>query len=227
MGQYLLKFKGKYRLLAELDKQTNDIPRNANGEIDQDDVEIYIACRHNMKITYYGLNESRRGVLTAYIPSVIRGRNIKKELKKQKIEIFDYDESDEEVMFHFNAVDIEPVATLMKAKISGANISPFSKRNLPQRKDIIIPDDEMKKYKEISSKVDKKDMLMFKTWNTAFLNNVLQKKIRKETKDKSYDYKADMKKMKLGRQVKEFIWTKRYWQEYLNYLDKEVKNYYA
>ena len=220
-----MKYKGVYRLLPELDLETHDLPRDEAGNI-EDDAEIYIACQNGSKISYFGLNESRRGVLIAYIPSLGRGRNVKKALKKQGIDIFEYSESDEEVMFKFAAADIEPVAELMKARTSGANISPFSSKNLPKRKDVMIPDDEMLKYKAISGKVDKKDMLMFKKWNSAFLEDILQKKIRKDTKDKKYDYKADMKKMKLSRQTKEFIFSKNMWADYCDYLAKEIESYY-
>lgn len=224
-NSYLLKYKGKYRLLPSLCLDTHDFPRDEHGNIDED-TEVYISCQNDGKIFYFGLNDSRRGVLIAYIPSLGRGRNVKKALKKQGVDIFEYIESDEEVMFKFLASDIEPVAELMKVRTSGANISPFSSKNLPKNKDVVIPDDEMKKYKSISCKVDKKDILMFKKWNSAFLENVLQKKIRKDTKDKKYDYKADMKKMRLSRQTKEFIFAKNMWNDYCDYLAKEIESYY-
>ena len=225
MANYLMKYKSIYRLLPELDLETHDFPRDEAGNID-DDAGIYISCQNDSKITYWGLNDSRRGVLIAYIPSLGRGRNVKKALKKQGIDIFDYNESDEEVMFKFLASDIEPVAELMKVRTSGANISPFSSKNLPKNKDVVIPDDEMAKYKAVSGKVDKKDMLMFKKWNSAFLEDILQKKIRKDTKDKKYNYKEDMKKMKLSRQTKEFIFAKNMWNDYCDYLAKEIESYY-
>lgn len=225
MANYLMKYKSIYRLLPELDLETHDFPRDEAGNID-DDAGIYIACQNGSKITYWGLNDSRRGVLVAYIPSLGRGRNVKKALKKQGTDIFEYSESDEEVMFKFLAADIEPVAELMKVRTSGANISPFSAKNLPKNKDVVIPDDEMSKYKAISGKVDKKDILMFKKWNSAFLEDILQRKIRKDTKDKKYNYKEDMKKMKLSRQTKEFIFAKNMWNDYCDYLAKEIESYY-
>lgn len=221
MANYLVtKYKGRYRVLPDLDYGTNSFPIDCDGIRDEDCV--YISCNNDNKIMYWG-----NGILIGYVPSIGRGRNIKKAMKKEKIEFFDYDESDEEITFRFKAKDIEPVAELMKAKTYGAGISPFSNRNLPKNKDVKIPDEEMAKYKSISGKVDKSDMLKFKSWNSDFLTNVLQKKIRKDTKNKAYDYKEDMKKMKLGRQVKEFIYVKNMWQEYLDYLSKEIDAYYA
>jgi hypothetical protein len=224
MANYMMKYKSVYRLLPELCTDTNDFPRTQDGGIDPD-TEIYIACQHGMKITYWGLNESRKGVLTAYIPSKTRGRNICKALKKQGIKYTNYDETDEEVLFNFLASDIEPVAEIMKARTSGANISPFSTKNLPKNKSVVIPDEEMAKYKEVSSKVGKNDMLLFKNLNEKFLAS-MQRKIRKNTEDRQFDIKQDMKKEKLSRQVKEYIYMRGFWTEYLKYLSKNIDAYY-
>ena len=226
MADYLFqKFKGKYRILPELCLDTHDVPRDENGAVDED-AETYISCQYGNKIMYWGLNSSRRGVLIAYIPSLQRGRNIKKELKRQKIEIFNYDESAEEVMFHFLASDIEPVATLLKARTCGANISPFSPKNLPKNKDVEIPSEKMDEYKAISSKIQKNDLLLIKNINSSFLTDILEKDIKKKTKNKEFDWKTDAKKLKLGRQTKEYIYVRGYWDKYIEYFEKEVSAYY-
>lgn len=218
MANYLVtKFKGQYRILPELDLETNDIPRDPEGNIDED-AEVFIACQQGNKIRYWG-----NGILIGYVPSLGRGRNIKKAMDREGIEYFNYDESDEEIMFHFKAKDIEPVAELMKAKTSGAGISPFSSRNLP-KSNVEIPTNEMARYKDISKKVDKSDLLLIKNINASFLSDILEKSLRKL--DRAYNYKSDMKKLKMSRQVKEFIWTKGFWEEYLDYLDNEVEAYY-
>lgn len=224
MANYMMKYKGTYRLLPELCTNTNDFPRTQDGSIDPD-TEIYISCAYGMKITFWGLNESRKGILTAYIPSKGRGRNICKALKKQGVSYFDYDETDEEVLFNFMASDIEPVAELMKARTSGANTSPFSTKNLPKNKSVVVPEEDMEKYKEITSRVEKNDMLLFKSLNKKFLAS-MQRKIRKNTDDKQFDINQDMKKEKLSRQVKEYIWMRGYWNEYLKYLSKNIDAYY-
>ena len=146
-------------------------------------------------------------------------------LKKQGVSYFDYDETDEEVLFNFLASDIEPVAKIMKARTSGVDISPFSIKNLPKNKSVVIPDEEIARYKEISCKVEKKDMRLFKTLNDKFLES-MQRKIRKNTDNKQFDVKQDMKKEKLGRQVKEYIFLRGFWDEYLKYLDKNIAAYY-
>lgn len=223
MANYLLKYKGKYRLLPELCLDTNDFPRDASGGIDKE-TGIYIKCSQGNKIVYWGLNSSRRGVLLAYIPSLGRGRNIKRELVKQGVEILDYDESDEEVTFQFLASDIEPVAKLMRANTSGANISPFSTKNLP-KVTIDIPENEILKYKILVSKVGTAGMAMIRMANKAFLNDVLAKKLRPPKKRKPFDYVSDMRQMKLSRDTKGYIYKKGLWQDYLEYLEKEIDSY--
>lgn len=222
MADYLTsKFKGKYRLLPELCLDTQDFPRNEKGEIDED-VEIYIACSRGAKISYWGLNESRRGVLIAYIPSVGRGRNVKKELKSQKIEIFNYDESAEEVIFHFLASDIEPVAKLLGARTSGAKISPLSTKNLPQNKDVCIPLEEMEEYKAVTGAIPKKYLVHIARWNKAFMTDILEPGIKKSTKNKAFSWEEDIRKLKLSRKAKEYIWAKGYWNQYLKYVEEKV-----
>lgn len=218
MANYLMRYKGKYRLLCELDQNTNDFPRDDNGNIE--DIDMYISCQHGNRIYNFG-----HGKLIAYIPSLGRGRNITKALKENSVEYTNYIETDEEVEFRFKATDIEIVAELMKAKTSGASISPFSSKNLVKRKDIIIPQEEVDKYKEIISVIDKKDLLIINRITKQFINN-MEKSLKKSTKDKAFDIKKDMKKSMLSRQSKEYIYYKNYWNKYLKYLENEINTYY-
>lgn len=221
MANYLMKYKGQYRLKIELDKRTNDFIRRDDGTIE--DSDVYIDCSHGNKIFTYGhINNTRPVWLLAYIPSIGRGHNIIKSLKENNIMLVDIRENDEEVEFKFKATDIEIVAELMKAKTGGASISPFSSKNLP-KSDVKIPTEEIARYKEITSVIPKSDLLCISRLTNQFLEENLQKSLRKSTKNKSYDYSADMKYMCLGRQVKEFIWIKNFWNEYLDYLQKELK----
>lgn len=219
-NHYLIQhYKGRYRIKGEIDVETCDFPRDLQGNIDESYSDLYIDCQSNNKIYYYG-----KGILNAYIPSIGRGRNIKKALDEKNIPYTNYIETDEEVSFHFHNKYIDEVATLMKAKTSGASISPFSSKNLPKAK-VEIPSDKIEKYKKITSRVDKKDLLVIYRITTAFLESVLEKKYKEN--DKSFDYKTDMKKMKLARQTKEYIFEKGLWQEYMNYLDTEITNFYS
>lgn len=226
-NHYLVKYKGKYRILPELDYETNDFPRDSNGNIAESYDDIYIACRYGNKIYTYGhMNGNSKTMwLVAYIPSIGRGRNIKKELDNQCFEYIDYYESDEEVEFKFKSKDIDTIAALLKAKTSGANISPFSPRNLPTDKNLVqISTEEIQRYKDISSKVKKDDLLLIHKLTSQFLSIVLTRKYRKI--DSSFNYKKEIKKLKLSRLVKEYIYYKDMWNEYLNYLDKEIDKFY-
>lgn len=221
MANYLMKYKGIYRIMPELDRETNDFIRDENDNIE--DADIYIACQHGSRITTYGHIDGKKAVwLSAYIPSIGRGRNVVKELKKQDVNIEQYEETDEEVQFIFLPKDIEIVAKLMKAKTSGASISPFSTKNLGKRKDVVIPEEALNKYKEITSVVPKSDLLMIHRITNSFLENVLQKELKKGNKE--FDYKTDMKKLMLARQVKEYIFYRGYWDEYLEYLNNSTTN---
>lgn len=220
MANYLMKYKGKYRLLCELNQNTNDFPRNEDESIE--DIDVYISCQHGNKIFTYGHIDNKKPVwLIAYIPSLGRGHNIIKTLNDNDIEYIDYMESDEEVEFKFKAADIEIIAELMKARTSGASISPFSSRNLP-KSNVKIPTEKIARYKEITSIVPKSDLLIISRLTNNFLDDILSKSLRKRGK-KTYDYRSDMKKLKLARQTKEYIYIKNMFDEYLDYLENNLQ----
>lgn len=228
MSSYLMKYKGKYRLKANIDIDTKDFPRDMNGNIDSDDV--YIDCSKGAQIYHYG-----RSTLVAYIPSKARGHNIIKAIaleilnktKDDKIEyseacdvcsdiIFDIIETDEEVEFKFNAKDLDRIIKFMNPRTSGANISPFSTRNLPKQK-YEIPNEDFEEYKSIVASVDKSDLLSISRFTNSFLSDIL-------AKDKLYrriDFKQDMKKKML--RGKEYIHSLGEWDRYLTYMKKKVK----
>lgn len=220
---YLMKYKGVYRVLPVLDEVYHDLPRDMNGNIIHEEVELYIACKNGNKITEYGKDTSNRMVLRAYIPSIGRGRNIKKAMDAKCIPYTDYRETDEEVEFHFKAKDIEPIAELIGVKTGGANISPFSSKNLPKA-DVEIPTAEIERYKAVVSEVQKDDLLIIHRITTDFLSNFLEKSIKKT--DKRFSYTVDMKKMMMSRLAKEYIYTKNMWNEYLDFLQKKIQKFY-
>lgn len=227
MGYYLMKYKGKYRILPELDKVFHDFPRDAQNNIDESYDDLYISCQHGNKITVYGhMGDNKKTMwLTAYIPSVVRGKNILKVLDAKGVQYVQPYILDEEVEFKFKAKDIEEVATLLKAKTNGCDISPFSIKNLPKA-DVEIPTEEIEKYKTISAQVEKSDLLLIHRITDAFLVNILSKKLRK-TEGKSFNLQNDMRKLMMARMPKEYIFTKNMWNEYLTYLKKEIDKFYS
>lgn len=221
-NRYMMKYKGKYRMLPVVDQETNDFPRTPSGDVEED-LEIYITCQHSSKIYAYGTDGHKEMQLAAYVPSLGRGRNIRKAMDKEKIEYYAYDETDEEVRFLFSSNDIEKVAKLLKAKISGANISPMSKRNLPKNNSVIIPDDDMTMYKNATSSINSSNMARLKSINKSFMDDVLAKRLKENPRArKPFDYKTDMRKMKMSRSIKEYIWSKGLWKEYIDYLNDNL-----
>lgn len=221
-NRYLMRYKGKYRLLPVIDQETNDFPRTPSGDVEED-LEIYITCQHDNRIYAYGTDGHKEMQLAAYIPSLGRGRNIRKTMDKEKVQYYAYDETDEEVRFLFSSKDIERVASLLKAKTGGANISPISKRNLPKDKSVQIPDEDMKRYKDITSGLDKNRMFSIKSVNKSFMDNVLAKKLKENPRArKPFDYKADMRRLMLAGKTKEYIWVKGLWKEYIDYLNDNL-----
>lgn len=216
MAGYLVNhYKSIYRIMPVIDKSTNDFARDCTGKIDKDNV--YIACYYDIKIWHYGGSK-----LIAYIPSLQRGHNIIKSLKKAGVNVFDCDDSDEEVIFKFDASDIKTVTSFIKPKTSGAGISPFSSKNLPKA-NVDIPEDKLAKYKSLISKLD--NPLAIRGFNTSFLDNVLAKKLRPKGKRKPFDYKSDQKAMKLSHDVKGYIYAKEMFDDYLDYLEKEIDSH--
>lgn len=223
MANYILKYKGKYRILSEICLDTMDYPRETDGSYCDDD--LYISCSYGNKIYTYGHKGNAKEVwLVGYIPSIGRGRNIRKALDSQGIEYTNYSESDCEVWFHFKSKDIEVVAELLKAKTAGANISPFSPKNLP-KSIVSIPTEEIERYKEITSEVQKEDLLIIHKITQSFLVSVIEKRSKKS--NPSFSVKADMKLKLMSRQVKEYIWESRYWTEYLAFLQKAITQFYS
>lgn len=216
MSGYLVNhYKSVYRILPVINNVTNDFCRDCNGKIDEDNV--YIPCYYNSRIWHYG-----RSKLIAYIPSVQRGHNVVKALKKNGVNVFDCDESDEEVIFKFNASDMDQVASLMKPKTSGAKTSPFSSKNLPKAQ-VDIPENELARYKSLVSKLD--NYIVIKKFNDKFLDEILAKKLRPKGKRKPFDYKQDMKALCLTRDVKGYIYKRGLWEDYLKFLEIAIDSY--
>lgn len=224
MNHYLMKYVGLYRVLPELDIETHDIPRDANGNIDEDWDDLYIACYHGGKISFYGHDTNGRALLTAYIPTLKRGRLIVKALQEKGVVFEDLYETDCEVEFRFKSKYISQVAECMKAKTIGASISPFSVKNLP-RSNVQIPSEKIEEYKAIIAKVNSPDILLVHRLTQSFLSNFLQKKQRKI--DKNFDYRTDMKRRQMARQYKEYIFVMGCFDDYLKYMKTGIQNYYG
>lgn len=231
MSNYLVKkYKGIYRLKAHIDESTNDYPRDADGNLDTDDV--YIKCAYGCQIYHYG-----KGILIAYIPSLGRGRNILKALGKELCNTDEKDsykdvypklieegtiraiyESDEEVEFKFHNKHMELIAKYLKPQTSGAGISPFSTRNLP-KSNYTIPIEDLELYKEITKDISRENILILSQITKRFIADILPKCPGYRSKN----IKADMKLKKL--KGKEYIHSTGTWKKYIDYLKKELETW--
>lgn len=202
------KFKGKYRLKVPIDKTINDFSRKLNGTYE--DIDMYIDCQHGNKVFHFG-----GSILQAYVPSLIRGHNIIKSINEINSDlIFDIEETSQEILFKFHYKDSDKIIPLLKPKTSGANISPFSSKNLPRNKDYKIPDEEFSIYKEIVAKIPPERILTLTHSTNHYLKSLA-------TKKNTWDsIRADMKLK--GLKGKEYIHSIGKWSEYIKYLRKEI-----
>ena len=152
----------------------------------------------------------------AYIPSIGRGHNIIKAIQKELGDdvIYNIEETDSEIMFRFNSKHMDELEKYLKPKTSGASISPFSSRNLP-KSDYKIPDEEFVVYKEIVAKIPRERIIDITHTSNNYLKSLATKRNTWE------DIKADMAKKCL--KTKEYIHSIGKWNDYINYLRKELK----
>lgn len=156
------------------------------------------------------------GILQAYIPSIIRGHNIIKYISEhfgQEI-IFDIEESDSEVLFKFKSKYDDNIIPLLKPKTNGANISPFSSRNLP-KSEYKIPDEDFNAYKNIVAKIPRERILSLTHITKDYIKSLA-------TKNNPYEnIKADMTLK--GLKSKEYIHSIGKWSDYIKYLNAHLE----
>lgn len=223
-----MKYKCKYRIKPNLDKFTNDFPRTDDNGIDPSYDDIYIKCANDSQIYHYG-----KSILVAYIPSIGRGHNIliaiARELDlisestdsrdyevlysllEKDCTVFDIREYDSEIEFKFNAKNIEMIAKYLKPQTFGADISPFSPRNLPKAK-YEIPCKDLTLYKQITDLVPKNNKLFISIITKEFMANIMAK----DSLYRTINMKSHMRQMMLKN--KEYIHSIGYWDKYLEYL---------
>ena len=201
MDNYLMRYKGQYRLMSAIDLATNDFPRNESGNIDTDDV--YIACKNGCQIYHYGSD-----ILVAYIPSKRRGLNVLKQIEVGSLgdHVIDVKQTDQEVLFRFKAKFLDEFAPLLNPLATALDRSPFSVKNLP-KSGYRIPEEDLLKYKEAISGTDSSSIGVIRTLTYDFLT---------KTFGRSFDYKAEMKKLMM--KPKEYIHYKGKWDAFVQYL---------
>ena len=127
--------------------------------------------------------------------------------------ILNIEETDEEVIFRYHSKHMEQLEPYLKPKTSGADISPFSSRNLLKVK-YTIPDEDLVAYKEIVSKIPKNELISLVHTTKKFLEAYAKKNL------KSVDIKADMALK--GLKGKEYIHSIGAWDKYIKYLSTNL-----
>lgn len=245
MANYLYKkYKGQFRVKADMDLSTNDFPRDEQGNIDSSFDDFYIPCANSSKIRHYEQN-----ILLYYCPSIGRFRNILKKIYEDKIgnldkftttnkfkdkeitsynyesiykDLFDkqiilyIEEYENEGEFRFKTNLMDYIAELVKARTSGANISPFSIKNLPSVK-YNIPKEDLSKYREIIKVLEKDEIYLLAQWAKKF-DKVIQSK-----KGKSYDVNAERRLSCFA--GKEYIHSIGLFDVYLEFLQEQILIY--
>lgn len=201
-------FKGKYRILCEADRSTNQFSRKLDGTFE--DIDCYITCQNKIQIFSYG-----HGILEVYIPSIGRGHNIVNAINTDlgKDIIFDKVETDGEVIFKFHAKYMDKLEKYLKPKTSGASRSPFSTKNM-LKTSYSIPDEDLNKYKKIIEKIPKENILTVTHRTNDYMKSLATKKYTWE------DIKADMALK--GLRGKDYIHQIGKWNEYIKYLEENV-----
>lgn len=225
MNNYLYKhYKGKYRVLADYDIETNDFPRDEQGNIDEDFNDFYIPGKKNVQIRHAGNNK-----LGCYVFSTTLGRNIlasiyERELNKnppKKINtladelikeniITEITYYDGEILFIFPASYLEQWHDIFKLKKTGANISPLSSKNLPKSQYVINKKDE-EEYNTLLKDLNKQQKLLITKRAT---NNITSKFTKKQ--------KTEMRQLCM--KPKQYIHYIGKWDKLLNEIRKEITN---
>lgn len=216
MNYYLRKYIGKYRIIAEIDKNTGDFCRDKNGNYYNNN-DIFIKCFKGTRIWYIG-----NRILQVYIPSIKRGNNILKKIDPKYV--FDIEQTDEETLFKVKDKDLENIIDFLEPQTCGALISPFSTKNLKRDKQPfveVVSKVQNAVYEEIKASIAKEDKLLIGQWNRSFIADFLTQKLRMSIDEIKVDTKQ--KNMK----QKDYFCHIGYWNEYIDYLKKEINNRYG
>lgn len=133
-----------------------------------------------------------------------------KELNKIIYDVYD---TEEEVLFKFSWERMKDFEKYFKPKTSGASRSPFSSKNLP-KSDYEIPEEDQNKYKEVTSKLPKEDILKVGRMTSNYIKSLANRRNKLE------DINNDMKQKCMKNN--QYIHSIGKWEDYLKYLEKEI-----
>lgn len=225
MFRYLEKhYVGKYRVKAYYDLQTLDFPRDENGAIDESFDDQYIPCKKG-EIRHTYKNKRGGAIFEWYCYGTIQGRNVYKEIKEKFPDI--YLEVDEELdkdglpdfykdcVIYFDEEDFDKIAEVVTPSTYGANIRPYSPKNLPKIP-YIIPEKDNKKYIDIKEDFQKRG---FEPIQLAILTRRVNKIFTEKYGKKLGEIRTNRLK------YKELVHSKGLWDEYIELFKKEVEEF--
>lgn len=249
MSNFLIKkYKGTYTLKCEFDKQLNDFNRKLNGTYE--DIDVYIKCANNSKIFYYGnrgtlqfycpslqrghnivkqiyavyinpknvtntTNEIERdgNVISRTSYQIVDSKIFEKDILTSDKIIFDIEETDSEVLFKFKYQDMDKLKSVLKPLTMACNRSPFSTKYL-LKSNYKIPDEDLKRYKVITSNLPQNKLISLVHTSQRFLTTLAT------SQKKQNEMRGEMKR--LGMKPKEYYHYIHKWDEYLDYLEKNI-----
>ena len=124
MNNDIMKWHGKYRILAHVDEVTKDFPKDENGEIEESYDDLYIPCKNKNEIHSAG-----NKFMSAIIYSTRKATSLLELAKKNKIKVVDYDILDGEAIIIFNSSDMKFFADYLGAETKGARLDPYNLNN--------------------------------------------------------------------------------------------------
>lgn len=124
------------------------------------------------------------------------------------------EETDTEVLFRFKSYNLDKLEKYLNPKTNGANISPFSSKNLPKNKSYKIPEEELVLYKDIVKNIGKNRIIEL----THITNNYLKSMVTK--RNNLENIKNDMALK--GLKGKNYIHSIGKWDEYIKYLSESL-----
>ena len=210
MYRYLLKYVGTYRVKAEYDQNTNDFPRNENGQIEESFEDLYIPCKNNILIKHTYIGDDI--LVCCFYEKIKTANNIYDKIMQQYPNIdIEFEDSAPDGFIYFHAKDLKKLATILKPITTGKGINPFSKKNLP-KPEYKIPSKDLSQLYKLTQDFDRSQTLQFfKKSNSEFLDMIFNEK-------KSYKNKFKSS----GLNSREFIHSIGVWDRYINYIQNQI-----
>lgn len=226
MSDFLKKYVGTYRVKAHYDLETNDFPRDYNGDIDSSFDDYYISCRNGGEIKHISYTSNllyyneKISMIYRILKELIKHEldveaatraDVEKNMNKLKL-VYNIDLMDGEGSFEFKADNLAELAKFLKPHTNGSSVPPLSPKNLPKAA-YEIPTTDLNKYKKLVNSISDENVIKMRAINE--INSGFKKDVLGE------GYLKEQRKMALG--FREFIHTKGLWGEYLDYMKSAIE----